>query len=75
MPFTCLGSQDERIELASALISRPVNNLRIAHKAGLMQLEVLAVLPSLGILTSFTEEVKSPCGPINDLDLGFILFK
>lgn len=60
MPFTCLGSQDERIELVFALISGPVNNLRIACKAGLMQLEVLAVLPSLNSLTLFREEVKSP---------------
>lgn len=58
MPFTCLGSRDETIELASALISGPVNNLRIAHKAGLMQLEVLAVLPSLNSLTLFGEELK-----------------
>lgn len=33
---------------------------QLACKAGLMQLEVLAVLLSLHILTLFREEVKSP---------------
>lgn len=60
MPLTCLGTQGERTELAFALISGPVNNLRIACKARLMQLEVLAVLPSSNNLTLFREEVKSP---------------
>lgn len=61
MPLTCLSSQDERIGLAFALISGPVNTLRIACKAGRVQLEVLTVLPSLNSLTLFREEqLKSP---------------
>lgn len=62
MPLTCLGSQDERIGLAFALILGPVNTLRIAYKAGLVQLEVLTVLPSLNSFTLFfrEEKLKSP---------------
>ena len=62
MPLTCLGSQDERIGLAFALISGPVNILRIARKAGLVHLEVLTVLPSLNSLTLLfrEEKLKSP---------------
>lgn len=53
MPLACLGSQDERTGLAFALTSGPVNTLRITSKAGLVQLEVLTVLPSLNSLTLF----------------------
>ena len=61
LPLTYLGSQDERIGLPFALISGPVNT-RIACKAGLVQLDVLTVLPSLNSLTLLfrEEKLKSP---------------
>lgn len=62
MPLTCLGFEDERIGLAFALILGPVNTLRIAYKAGLVQLEVLTVLPSVNSFTLLfrEEKLKSP---------------
>lgn len=62
MPLTCLGSQDEGIGLAFALISGPVNTFRIACKAGLVLLEVLTVLSSVNSLTFLfrEEKLKSP---------------